>query len=62
MMQHEYPENFSYCHECPSISIRDFELLRPRLWERDGDLEGLLDKYLDPASDGVRLLLREPDL
>jgi len=49
-------------HECPSISIRDTELLRLRLAERDGDLEGLRDTYLDPASDGVRLLLREPDL
>lgn len=53
---------FSYSQECSSISIRDFELLRLRLWERDGDLEGLRDTYLDPASDGVRLLLREPNL
>ena len=52
----------SYCHECPSICIRDSELLRLRLRERDGDLEGLRDTYLDPASDGVRLLLRELDL
>ena len=50
MMQHEYPD---FLHECSSFSI---------LWERDEDLEGLRDTYLDPASDGVRLLLREPDL
>ena len=30
--------------------------------ERDNDLEGLRDTYLEPASDGLRLLLRDSTL
>jgi len=54
MMQH-YPD-FLNVHQFPSEILNCYGLV-----ERDRDLEGLRDTYLDPASDDVWLLLREPE-